>query len=134
VRPLVVIEGSPTAVSGPLEARLDRARLAGWRVIRGWAAPLTLERIVCTAAIASPDDARRALLAALSGAGLIVGSIAGRETTDRLLDELRALGEVEHVLVESAPPGTMLAGPRESVSHARGPGGGHVRVRRSGRS
>jgi len=102
MRPLIVIEGSAGAVSAPLEARLDRARLGGWRVIRGWGAPLTLERIVCTASIASPDDARRALLAAISGAGLIVASIADRETTDRFLDELRGLGEVEHVLVETS--------------------------------
>lgn len=101
MRPLVVIEGPASAVTRPLEARLDRARAQGWRVFRGWAAPLTLERIVCTASVASPDDARRALLAAISGAGLIVASIADRETTDRFLDELRGLGEVEHVLVEA---------------------------------
>ena len=100
-RPLVVIEGHASAVSAPLAARLDRARAEGWRVVDGWAAPLTLERIVCTASVGSPDDARRALFAAITGAGLIVASVADRDTTDRFLDELRGLGEVEHVLIES---------------------------------
>jgi hypothetical protein len=102
VRPLVVIEGSPGAVLRPLEDRLDGARLDGWRIIDGWAAPFTLERVVCTASIRSPDDAGRALLAAIAGAGLIVASIADRETTARFLDELRGVGEVEHVLVDTA--------------------------------
>src|SRR5262245_31054618 len=100
-RPLVVIEGPAGTVEAPLAVRLDDARQAGWRIVAGWAAPLTLEDIICTASIESPDDARRALLAAVTGAGLIVSSVVGRETTDRFLDELRGLGEVEHVLLTS---------------------------------
>jgi len=99
MRPLVVIEDPASAVRAPLSDRVAGARLDGWRIIHGWAAPLALEQLACTGTVASPDDARRALLAAISGAGLIVGSIAGRETTGRFVDELRGLGEVEHVVV-----------------------------------
>jgi len=117
MRPLVVIEGPASAVRAPLSDRVAGARLDGWRIIHGWAAPMALEQLVCTGTVASPDDARRALLAAISGAGLIVGSIADRETTGRFVDELRGLGEVEHVLAPAplipvARPATMPAGHR----------------------
>jgi DNA-binding NarL/FixJ family response regulator len=41
------------------------------------------------------------VLAAVAGAGLIVRVTASREVTDRLLDDLRRLGEVEHRIGES---------------------------------
>jgi len=100
--PLVVFEGPASAVRAPLSDRVAGARLEGWRIIHGWAAPLALERLVCTGTVTSPDDAGRALLAAITGAGLIVASTAGRETTDRFLDELRGVGQVEHVLVSAS--------------------------------
>lgn len=40
------------------------------------------------------------MLAAVAGAGLIVRVTASREVTDRLLDDLRRLGPVEHRLSE----------------------------------
>lgn len=80
-----------------MSASLGAARGSGWIVVRGWAAPLGPDRVVCTGTISSEDDARRALLAAISGAGLVVGVRAGRETADRFLDDLRRLGSVEHV-------------------------------------
>ena len=40
------------------------------------------------------------MLAAVGGAGLIARVTASREVTDRLLDDLRRLGPVEHRLGE----------------------------------
>jgi len=82
-----------------LDEAMRVARAAGWRVVRGWAAPMQRDRIVCRGWIRTSDGARRALLAAVSGAGLIVGISADRETVDRFLDDLRRLGPVEHIPV-----------------------------------
>lgn len=97
-RPLLVVEGSRSIVADRLEATLGTARADGWSIVRGWAAPMTGERVVCTGAIASADDARRALLAALAGAGLVAHARTDRETIDRLVDELRSIGPVRHEL------------------------------------
>lgn len=100
-RPLVVIEGRPAEAQGRLEVVLLGLRSVGWNVVLGWAAPMTGERVVCSGRIETADDARRALLAAIAGAGLVVQADADRETIDRLVDELRSLGPVRHELVEA---------------------------------
>ena len=92
----------------PLAEAVAAARSDGWAIVDGWAAPLTRERVACTGRINGTDDARRALLAAISGAGLIVASRADRETIDRFLDDLRRLGPVDHVMAE-APRGRLSA-------------------------
>jgi DNA-binding NarL/FixJ family response regulator len=90
---------------GHVEAALAAALAADWAIVRGWAAPLGRERVVCTGWVRTPDDARRALLAAVSGAGLIVGCSVDRDTVDRFLDDLHRLGPVEH-LHATGPPAT----------------------------
>ena len=99
-RPLTLIEGRPRTLGAGLDAALDEVRLDGWTVVRGWAAPLTGDRVVCTGTIGTADDARRALLAAMAGAGLVAGLTAGRPIVDRFVDELRSLGPVDHVVLE----------------------------------
>jgi len=91
------------------EALADAHR-GGWRIVRGWAAPLGTERLVCTGRVRTSDDARRSLLAAISGAGLIVHVCGDREIVDRFVDELRSLGHVEH-LVTGRPEGEVAAAP-----------------------
>ena len=97
----LVFEGRPGAAGTRPTATLERALASvesdGWIVVRGWAAPLRRDRIVCTAWIRTPDDARRALLAAVSGARLVVGIAADRDTVDRFLDDLRRLGPVDYI-------------------------------------
>jgi len=100
-RPLVVVEGPGKTVNGHIEACLAEASHRGWSVIDGWGAPLVGERIVCSGTIGSTDDARRALLAAITGAGLVVAWQADAVARDRFLDDLRHLGPVDHVLAES---------------------------------
>src|SRR5207247_7246467 len=54
------------------------------------------ERIVCAGRVQTAEDAAAALLAALDGAGLIVDARAERAVVDRLCDDLRRLGPVDH--------------------------------------
>jgi DNA-binding NarL/FixJ family response regulator len=57
---------------------------------------------VCAGVVDGPDAAARALLAAISGAGLILETTADRATVDRLVDDLRRLGPVDHRVGEPA--------------------------------
>ncbi len=96
MRPLVVVD-DPDGPAARLDAALVPWLDAGWHVAARWTAPRPGERLLCTGAIESPDDARRALLAAVAGAGLVVAATADRAIVDQFLDELRRLGPVEHV-------------------------------------
>jgi DNA-binding NarL/FixJ family response regulator len=89
VRPLVVVEASPRAVA---ELRRE-IESAGWRVVDGWRGE---PGVVCTGTVADAAAAAEALIAALGGAGLLVDARAERELVDRLVDDLRRLGRVEH--------------------------------------
>jgi hypothetical protein len=102
-RPLTLIEGRRVALQARLAAALSGASLDGWEVVQGWGAPLTGERVICTGTISTADDARRALLAAMAGAGLVAGLDASRQVIDRLVDELRSLGPVHHVVLDEPP-------------------------------
>jgi len=99
IRPLVLAEGPPAGRRRVLDDAIASARRDGWGIVRGWAAPLGRERIVCTGIVRTRDQGRRALLAALAGSGLIVALSADRETIDRFLDDLRRLGPVAHLVV-----------------------------------
>jgi DNA-binding CsgD family transcriptional regulator len=110
--PLVVVEGRSVAVRGRVELALEAARAAGWRIVRGWAAPLTGERVVCTGVVRTTDEARRALLAAVSGAGLVVGADAAPITVARLVDDLRRLGPVDHIQIDGNPSHALTSSQR----------------------
>jgi hypothetical protein len=106
-RPLFVIEGDGAQATARLAEVIGLARADGWWILRGWGAPMRRDRVVCTGWIRSADDARRALLAAVAGAGLAVAAATDRETTDRFLDDLRRLGAVDHetaAVAEAARP------------------------------
>jgi DNA-binding NarL/FixJ family response regulator len=92
MRPLIVVEGSDAAVA---DALAD-VRAAGWTVVPGWWLPAGEDRVVCTGDVASAEDAAAALLAAVAGAGLVVAGRAEREILDRLCDDLRRLGRLDH--------------------------------------
>lgn len=95
-----------------LEMILTDRRDAGWLIVRGWAAPMRGDRVVCTGWIRTADDARRALLAAVAGAGLAVAVAADRETADRFVDDLRRLGPVVHQRVGEFGATALNAGQR----------------------
>lgn len=96
--PLVVVESANPAAAEHVRRALARAQAAGWRVVAGWLAPRG--RVVCHGAVASDADAVLALRAALDGAGVVILAGTPRPTTDRLIDNLRRLGSVEHVAVD----------------------------------
>jgi DNA-binding NarL/FixJ family response regulator len=100
--PRVVIEAANAAADAHVRHALDVARVAGWQAVAGWIQPRG--RIVCHGPVASDSDAVQALRAALEGAGVVVTASASRETIDRLVDDLRRLGPVEHVTADAPGP------------------------------
>jgi DNA-binding NarL/FixJ family response regulator len=46
--------------------------------------------------VSSAEDAGAALLAAVSGAGVVIDARADREVVDRLCDDLRRIGTLDH--------------------------------------
>ncbi len=91
--PLIVIEGDPASVAREA-SRLDAA---GFVVVAGFAGSrLGRAREVRAGVVADARGAADALLAALGGAGLLVEASADRVTVDRLVDDLRRIGPVDH--------------------------------------
>lgn len=78
---------------------LAELRDAGWTVVSGWEAR---EGEVCSGTVTSAEDAAAALLAALGGAGVAVAARAERDIVDRLCEDLRRLGPLDHCVGESA--------------------------------
>ena len=92
-----MVEGSPSAFA----AALGDARHSGHELIESFAGRAG---VVCCGEISDPATAELAMLAAVGGAGLIVRVTASREVADRLLDDLRRLGSVEHRLEPARGP------------------------------
>jgi DNA-binding CsgD family transcriptional regulator len=111
-RRLIVVEGPAAAI----ERDVDAARAAGFEIAAGFrGGPPARPTVIRSGVVATPSDAAEALLAALDGAGLIVAASADRETIDRLLEDLRHLGQVDHRM---AAPDAAIATP-ELVPEAR---------------
>ena len=87
--PLVVVEGSARAYA---DALAD-LRSAGWTLVPGWDARAG---IVCTGVVGSMEDAAAALLAAVGGAGVLIDAQAERDVVDRLCEDLRRIGRLDH--------------------------------------
>lgn len=103
VIPLVVVEGEDDQLA---VARRDLEQ-AGWCMVDGWAtaSPARTGPVVRAGTVRSSSDAVDALLAALAGDGVLVAACAGRDAIDRLCDDLRRLGPVDHQLGDRpAPP------------------------------
>lgn len=100
--PLVVVEG-PTVAHDHAIAELAAA---GWTIVDGFAPPMRPGRSVRSGPIGERSDAEAALLIALGGEGLVVLATASRDIIDRLVDDLRRLGPVEHRIgqPETPPP------------------------------
>ena len=95
-KPLVVVEGS----SGAYADALAEARAGGWTLVSGWEARDA--NAVCAGTVSDAEDAAGALLAAIGGAGLVVAARAPREVVDRLCDDLRRVGKLDHRIGEHA--------------------------------
>jgi DNA-binding NarL/FixJ family response regulator len=102
--PLLVLEAPPAV----LEAEAAKLQAAGWTLVDGLSspAPRSDRPIVRRVRVATERDAEDTLLAAIEGDGLLVEATADRALVDRLVDDLRRLGPVDHRLVDAAdaPP------------------------------
>ncbi len=90
MKPLIVVEGGRSAFADALADVQE----SGWTVVWGWTA--ARDGVVCTGAVAGAEDAAAALLAVVAGAGIVVDGRADRETLDRLCEDLRRLGTLDH--------------------------------------
>ena len=93
-RPLIVVEASERAFAHALR-EVERE---GGRMVDGWAA--TGPSVVCTGMVRDAADAAEVLLAAVGGAGVVVHTQADRDVIDRLVDDLRRFGPVDHRVAE----------------------------------
>jgi DNA-binding NarL/FixJ family response regulator len=100
--PLLLVEASPAA---PALVEAGRRRLsdAGWTVVDGLDTRPARIRAALHGVVATPRDAASALLAALDGFGLLLVLAADGEVHDRLVDDLRRLGPVEHLDAAGSP-------------------------------
>lgn len=84
------------AERGVMEEAVAELRGAGWRVVAGWHVPSGTERVICAGQVDSAGDASAAMLAAVAGHGLVIEARADRHVIDRLCDDLRRLGRLDH--------------------------------------
>ena len=95
--PLVVLEGPPDAA----DREAARLRAAGHEVVLGFRTPAGRRPgVVRVGVVSGHAEAADAVLAAIGGAGLVVQATADRSTIDRLVDDLRRLGPVDHRIGE----------------------------------
>lgn len=87
---VVIEDGAPDA----LERACAALAASGVRFVRTWdaAGPGT----AYAGQVADEQAAQQAVLAALAGARLVVAATAPREVIDRLCDDLRRLGTLDH--------------------------------------
>lgn len=91
--PFIVVEGSGAAFGTAIrDVGMERCS-------EGFVPPIRADEIR-TGTVASAADAEAALLAALAGAGLVIRATGGRDVIDRLVDDLRHLGPVDHRIGE----------------------------------
>ena len=90
--PYIVIEDSSEA----FEEAVEELRGADWRIASGWNPPRGARKMVCVGRVESAEDAAAALLAVVSGAGVVIEARAEREIIDRLCDDLRRFGRIDH--------------------------------------
>ena len=98
--PAVVLEGPP----GCARPDVERLRIAGFAIVVGLRTPAHAARVVRTGVVDDARSASDALLAVLAGVGVVIEARADRATIDRLVDDMRRVGPVDHRVVGSAVP------------------------------
>ncbi|MDT4925821.1 MAG: hypothetical protein QOG01_3534 [Pseudonocardiales bacterium] len=89
----VVLEDHPPGSAAHVAVDLGGDR---GRVVEGWQRPSPGTEVVCIGAVRDAQDAAAAVLCAVGGARLVVEASGSRETIDRLCDDLRRLGDLDH--------------------------------------
>ncbi|HWJ83006.1 MAG TPA: hypothetical protein VNS55_12280 [Nocardioides sp.] len=98
--PYVVVEAGPDALA---EARGELGSL-GWRVVDRIAEGRREGGLVYALPVTNEDDAAVALFTAIEGVGLLVDAAdAPRPVVDRLCDDLRRLGHLDHRVSAAGP-------------------------------
>lgn len=90
-RPFVILDSGDG-----LAAESARLLARGWQVAEGFAARPAAPAVVLAGYVSGAADAEAALLAALDGYGLLIAAGTDHAVLDRLADDLRRLGPVEH--------------------------------------
>lgn len=90
--PFVIVEGPEDA----LEHAVREQEASGRVAVPGFHQTRDPRPMVRTGIVADTRDAEAALLAALRSEGLVVHATAPRQVVDRLVDDLRRLGPVDH--------------------------------------
>lgn len=90
--PIIVVEGSSEA----FRHALAELRAGGWDIRERWQGGPASSRLVRAGAVTTAADAEAALLGAIEGAGLVIAVTGERAFIDRLIDDLRRLGRVDH--------------------------------------
>jgi DNA-binding NarL/FixJ family response regulator len=98
VRVLLVAEGD-----GVFADALAEVRDGGWRLVDGFRERAGPD-VVCTGVVRGEEDAAAALLAAVSGCGIVADARAPRDVIDRLCSDLRTFGRLEHRLERRRRP------------------------------
>ena len=98
MRVLLVAEGD-----GVFADALGEVRDGGWRIVDGFRERAGVD-VVCAGVVASEEDAASALLAAVSGCGIVADARAPRDVIDRLCSDLRTFGRLEHRLERRRRP------------------------------
>jgi DNA-binding NarL/FixJ family response regulator len=107
----VVVEGSVAAV----QRACDELAAQGWPLIDE--VDDARQGVVWRGVVDSEAAAQRAVLAALAGAGVVVAGTAERDVLDRLCDDLRRLGRLDHRLGEPPPAATLSADEEALLAH-----------------
>ena len=100
--PFVVVEGSAAVVD---DARAELVSI-GWEVVENPGSAELRGRtgsLVWSLVVADEADVSLAVLAAVAGTGLLVSARADAATIDRLCDDLRRLGHLEHRIGDPGP-------------------------------
>jgi ATP/maltotriose-dependent transcriptional regulator MalT len=97
---IIVLEGP----AGCSRSDVERLRARGRLIVDGFRVSARSTGAICVGVVDSAESAAGALLAALGGAGLVIEARADRETIDRLVDDLRRRGPVDHRVVASVSP------------------------------
>lgn len=90
--PAIVIEGA--AAGAAVERVCAELAARGVQISADWRA--AAPGVVCTGAVGDDRAAEQAVLAALAGAQVVVAATAGRDVIDRMCDDLRRLGPLDH--------------------------------------
>lgn len=98
--PFVVVEAGPAVLA---DARAD-LRAVGWQVVDRLDEGPRAGGLVLALPVADEDAAAVALFSAIEGVGLLVdASTAERRVVDRLCDDLRRIGHLDHRVSASGP-------------------------------